>query len=1066
MGKISFAALLMCLSCSLLPGQIGTEGAFFGTVIDSSGSFVPGAEVIATHLGTGISKHAATDVQGNFNLFALPIGQYSVTVKAKGFKTWSLAQVELTVGDRNRLSPVLSVGEITDSISVVENTELLQTEKSSAETVVQLQQIRELPLDTRNPLALIALVPGMRYVSTQSGGERGTYVQGQGLRQNKTLYSVDGIASNAPMDEGGTAVPNVDAVAEFSVETLNFSAENGRDPIQVKVATKSGTNEFHGGAWEFLQNDAFNARNTFALKTPRVRYNQFGGNLGGPVIKNKTFFYGNFQGTVVHNQSLYTAQTATPAMKQGNFSGLSTIIKDPANNNTPFAGNIIPATRINSASAYFLPKLLDSPTGTFQTNVGTINDTWEATGRVDHQITASQRIYGRYVMVRQPSTQFAIPTSLTNDKVTQHSLAVNYSWTVSSNTVLAIGGGMMRTREAYTNPNLGVTNDDVAAGIQGFPTAGREKWIGPPNINLSSGYTGIGYAGWGVPGQLYGGVYNGKADVHSQRGAHTLAAGIEYASIHTYGDHGSCCVRGTFNFGNLTGDGFADFLLGYTSGSSRNTPLAAFGTDNAPYTGLFVNDNWRILPNLSLDLGLRYERWYARQNARNATSTWDPKLQKIVAANQADGNINLAAFGTTPALSKALAGLWVTGRAAGYADGLWEGAGEWAPRVGLVYRPFARHQFVIRGAYGLFYNTMTGNRSASAAANPPFWGVESVSFGLNQLQPWNTVWSTDPNAFGVLSFVDAQDPRIKPARTQEWNVTIQTALPLKSALTLSYVGTNVGREVTEIPYNAPTVGFHSNLQADRPVPQMGAISRLENFGRNWYNGLQAKVERRFAAGITYTFSYSFSRSMGEASNGVDESSSILAWSPAWYNRGRTSFDYRHVEYATVVWELPFGHDRKFGSNMGHVFDAVAGGWNLSVAEQARSGQPFNVGGGYANLGDGDSARSDLIGNPQIANPSTAQWFNTAAFQKPALYAWGTSPIGVLEAPGLVQFNTAFSKNLRVAERKQLQLRWEAFNASNRVNYGQPNNNASSSQIGRITSANTARYMQFGLKFLF
>ena len=586
-----------------------------------------------------------------------------------------------------------------ESISVTSDAELLQqrqqTEKSDVETVVQMQQIRQLPLDTRNPLALVSLVPGMHWVNTQSGGERATYVQGQGLRDNKTSFQLDGVSSNAPMDEGGTGIPNVDAVAEFSVETLNFSAENGRDPVQVHIATKSGGNEFHGAAWEFNQNDAYNARNTFAVSTPRVRRNQFGADIGGPVKRNKTFFFANFEGTVIHNAQIWNTQAVTGAMKQGDFSALSTTIIDPLTK-TPFAGNVVPQNRISSASAYFLPKLLqaNSANGLFRANTGTVNDTWEGTGRVDHQITDAQRIYGRYVTVREPSTLLGYaPTAVTNDRVEQHNVAVNYAWTLSPNTVFTAGGGMLRTRESYTNPDLGKNNDALSAGIQGFPTAGREKWIGPPNINFGSGYQGISYAGWGVPGALYGGVYNGKAEVHHTHGSHTLAAGIEYADVHTYGDHGSCCVRGTFGFGNLyTGDGFADYLLGYTSSSSRNAPLAAFGTDRAPYTGIYVNDEWRLRSNLSLQLGLRYERWFARHDSRNAASSWDPALQKVIAANQANGSINMSAFLTTPNVAAATANIWVTARQAGYPDGLWEGNGNWAPRIGAVYRPFAHHR--------------------------------------------------------------------------------------------------------------------------------------------------------------------------------------------------------------------------------------------------------------------------------------------------------------------------------------------------------------------------------------
>lgn len=1070
MGKSCFASILLGLvSTFMLPGQVSTEGAFFGTVTDTTGSSVPGATVSATHLETGFTKQVATDPDGTFSLFALPIGKYSVTVKANGFKTWQLAGVELTVGDRSRLSPVLTVGEISESISITANAELLQTEKSSVESVVQMRQIRELPLDTRNPLALVSLVPGMRYVSTETGGERGTYVQGQGVRQNKTEFTLDGFISNAPMDEGGTGIPNVDAIAEFSVE-MNFSAENGRDPMQVKVATKSGTNEFHGSAWEFNQNDAYNARNTFALTTPRVRYNQFGAAAGGPVFRNKTFFYGNFQGTVVHNAQVFNQQAVTPAMEKGDFSALQHPITDPLNNNAPFAGNIIPASRINSASTYFLPILMvaNSPGGLFKANAGTINDTWEGTGRIDHLITQTQRIYGRYVAVREPNTLLGYePSAVTNDLVAQQNVGLNYTWTLSPRTVLTLGGGFLRTRESYTNSSLGVNNDALSAGIQGFPTAGREKWIGPPNINFGSGYNGISYAGWGVPGALYGGNYNGKGEVHMYRGKHTIAAGMDYTDVHTYGDHGSCCVRGTFNFTNLyTGDGFADYLLGLTSGSSKNAPLAAFGTDHAPYTGFYVNDSWRILPNFSLDLGMRYEYWYGRHDAHDAASTWDPVLQKVIAANGSNGNINLNAFLTTPGVAAATAGLWETARQAGYPDNLWTGNGNWGPHVGLVYRPANSQRFVIRSGYGLYYNAMTGNRSASAAANLPFWGVESISYGLTQLQNWQTVWNSDPNSYGIFSIGESQDPRIRAARTNEWNLSLQTALPQQTALTLSYVGNKVNRDVVLIPYNAPPIGPNPNLQADRPDPLIGSISRLENAGRSWYHALQVKVERRFATGLAYTFAYTYSRSMALNSNGVDEGTSILAYSPNWYNRGRTPYDFRQLQSATLLWEIPFGHGRKLHPNASGVLDAIAGGWNFMVLETARSGAPFSIGGGYANLGDGDSSRADIIGNPGIANPSTAAWFNTAAFQKPALYTFGSVPLGILDGPGFVQFNTALSKNFRVAERKQLQFRGEAFNAFNHVNYGNPNNNIASSLFGHITSASTARYMQLGLKFLF
>lgn len=1067
----SILVIWICLGLAAfaLMGQTGTEGSFFGVVTDSTGSSVPNAEVTVSHQATGLVRKATTDMQGSFNIFALPIGKYSVTVEAAGFKAWRLTEAALTVGDRSRISPVLEVGATSESISVSADAELLQTEKSSAETVVQMQQIRELPLDTRNPLALVALVPGMRWVSSQSGGERATYVQGQGLRSNKTSFQLDGMSSNAPMDEGGTAIPNVDAVAEFTVESLNFSAENGRSPIQVKIATKSGSNEFHGALWEFNQNNVYNARNTFAVTRPRVRRNQFGAAIGGPIIKNKTFFFANFEGTTIRNEQVWNNFAVTPAMKQGDFSALSTPIIDPQTGNQ-FAGNIIPKARFSGASSYFLPIIQEanSPNGTFRANAGNKNDVWEGTGRVDHQLTDGQRIYGRYTTVRQPSTAFGYsPSAITDDVVSQHSVAGNYTAALSANSVLTIEGGVLSTREEYTNASLGQTNDALNAGLQGFPTEGREKWIGPPNINLGSGYQGIWYSGWGVPGALYGKVYNLKGSLHQFWQGHTLAAGVEFANVQTYGDHGSGNARGTYSFGNLyTGNGFADFLLGYPSYSARNAPLADFGTDSAPYIGAFFNDSWRLRPNLSLDLGLRYEHWLPRKNARNAASTWDPEIGKVVAANESNGNINMDAFLATSRVAAATSDLWVTARSAGYNDGLWHGNGNWAPRIGLVYRPFDKRPFVIRGAYGLFYNTITGNRSASAAANLPFWGVEALSYGLTQLQPWETAWSTDPNTFGIFSIGESQDPRIKAARTQEWNLTLQTELPFQTAFTLTYAGTSVDREVMLVPYNTPVVGAHSNLQADRPIPTIGSIQRLENYGKNWYHGLQTKLERRFGSGVAYTFSYAFSRSMGENSFGSDEYSSILQYSPSWYNRGRTNFDYRHVQFATLLWELPVGHGKRFLTEANGVLNAVLGGWNFTLTEQARSGAPLSMGGGFANLGNGDGTRANLVGDPSISNQGPSMWFNTSAFARPDLYSWGTSPLGIVEGPGFLQFNTALLKNFQIGESKALQFRWEAFNALNRANYNNPNTNVASGNFGRITSASSPRYMQIGVKFLF
>lgn len=1057
------------LPSASLFAQTGTDASFIGTVTDSSGGAVAGAEITIKHLSTGLTKTATSDESGNFSISALPIGPYSVLVKANGFKRWELSRTELSVSDRSRLTPVLTLGEVSETVSVEANTELLQTEKGTVETVVQMQQIRELPLPTRNPLALAALVPGMRWESTQNGGERATYIQGQGLRNNKTAFLLDGLNSNAPMDEGGTAIPNVDAIAEFNVQTLNFNAESGRNPTQVIVVIKSGTNQLRGTAWEFLQNDAFNARNTFSPTRATVRRNQFGGAVGGPIVQNKTFIFGSYEGTIIRNARIYNSQAVTPAMKQGDFSALSKVINDPLTK-APFPGNRIPADRISDASRYFLPLILEanSPDGFYKNNVSAKNDTHEGTIRLDHILTPAQRLYGRAVIVRQPQDQLGYrpdPGLTGYSEVQQYNIGMSYTWTMSPNTLLTAAFGTMRTDSSYSNPALGKQNDVQLAGIQGIPTAGREKWIGPPDISFASGYTGVNFpGGWGVPGALYGTVYNGKTSISHVRGSHTLATGFEYGDWRTFGAHGSAAPRGSFSFGNLyTNDGFADYLLGLTSSTSRNDPLTTFGNDRAPYMAGFVQDVWRVRENFTLELGLRYERWLAHRNFQQISSIWDPGINKVVVAVDSNGDPNLNAFPVTPFLANATRNLWATAREANIPDGLYEANGNWAPRFGAVYRPFKSKDFVVRAGYGTYYNSFTGNRGGSTI-NMPHWSSEALTVATTALQRWETVWPADPTSFGAFT-VNAPLYNIRPARTHEWNATIQTALPFRSALTLSYVGTRVNNEIAANLLNEASVGFHSNIQADRPFPQFASIQTYQNLGKNWYHALQTKVERRFTSGLSFILSYSFSRSMAE--NLPDcETCALLPYSPGWYNRGRTSFDRRHIEYAAVVWELPFGRGRRFGSGINRATDLLLGGWQLAFTQQGQSGAPLSISNGVASLGNGQTPRANIVGNPGVDNPGPNGWFNTAAFATAPNYTFGNSGIGVIEGPGIFAINTNLSKNFNITESKYLQFRWESFNVTNRVNYNNPSTSLTSATYSRITGAGDSRYMQLGLKFYF
>jgi outer membrane receptor protein involved in Fe transport len=1056
---------LLLVFAAVLAGQVGTQGSILGVVTDPSGAVVPAADVSVKHQETGLERTTQTSSTGSFEVLALPIGPYTVTVTAPGFKTWTLSDATITVGQRARVSPVLEVGQISEQITVEAAGELLQTEKSSVETTVELNQIRELPLANRNPLVLVALVPGMRYIGS-GGPELGTTVQGLGMRTNQTQFQLDGVNANAAMDEGGMAVPNVDAVAEFNVATNAFSAENGRSPIQVLVATKSGTNEFHGTVYEFLQNDALNARNTFASAVPKLRRNQFGASVGGPIIRNRTFFFGSFQGTLVPSDRIFNNTTIDPAMLNGDFSSLSKAIVDPATGN-PFPNNQIPTDRFSSASEYFFADLLKPNTAgnLFQALEGVSHDTWEYTGRIDHNLTDSQRIYGRSVVVHDTERSLGFrPDLVRNDSKDQVSIAGNYTNTLSPTVLLTISGGYLRSENLGDSDHVGNTNFANEAGIQGFPTAGRERFIGYPNINIT-GYPGISEAGFGTPLRLWSDAWNFKGALNVIRDAHTLAFGYEFDDRSVFGNHGSHSPRGSFDFnGQYTGDAFADYVLGLTAGSRRNFPLAPFGQEHAPYSALYAQDFWRLTPNFTLSFGLRYEYWHEHTLKNGNGATFDPAIGKVIAATD-DGQINLTAQPVAQFLAPASEGLWVAASEVGVPDGLFEANGNWAPRLGAVWRPFTQRDLVFRAGYGLYYSTYTGNRSASSIVGIPYWTWESSSFSPLSPQGWETAWPADPDTFIQPSIGESPAWDIRPPKTHEWHFTIQTAMPASSALTLSYVGTRItGQHVMEA-LNEVAPGNYTNLQAAKPYTEFGQINVLNNIGASNYHGLQAKWERRFSQGLSFMASYAFSKHLGNLLPN-EEYELLQPFTPPGYLRGRTGYDRTHNLFVNAVYEVPFGHGRAWGKDLHSVANAILGGWQMSFINSFTSGAPLSVTVPGATLGNGWNTRAHTVGDPELTDPNTAAWFNTGAFAAPPRLAYGSSGLGIIEGPGRHILDFGLMKNFRWSEARYVQFRWEMYNAFNHVNYNNPGTTLDTSAFGRILSAQSARTMQLGLKVVF
>ena len=486
---LAFLALTVSLSA-----QVGTEGSILGIVTDSSGAVVAGAEVTVVNLGTNLTKKAITDSQGNFEILALPRGTYSITAAFSGFKTWVVESTELTLGERKRISPVLTVGEISDKVTVEATAELIQTEKGSLESVVAQKQIVELPLNGRNPVELVRLIPGMRYLG-QGGPERGITVQGMGNRTGDgggTEFQVDGLNANAGMDEGGFGIPNVDTIAEFNVETANFSAEHGRNALQVLAATKNGTNAFHGTLWEFHRNAKLDAKNTFASTKPKLIRNQYGYSVGGPVIKDKTFFFTSYEGTKIRTDRIYNSTPVPTPFFTGNFSSLGKPIIDPVTK-VQFPGNQIPADRIVSSAKSFFPYILtpNGGDGRYRTVASQPQDIYELTVRIDQQLTNKQRIYGRYIINNSDQTLPQYRPDVTQENGTkQQNVGLNYTYAVTPTTLFTVGANYLRSLNLFTTPVAGTTNLTEQAGIQGFTTPGRDEFIGLPSVSFT-GYEGF-----------------------------------------------------------------------------------------------------------------------------------------------------------------------------------------------------------------------------------------------------------------------------------------------------------------------------------------------------------------------------------------------------------------------------------------------------------------------------------------------------------------------------------------------------------------------------------------------
>ncbi len=1036
------------------------QAGLVGVVRDPSGAAVPDAAVTAIHLQTGLRQSRSTSVEGLFSLPALPVGQYRLEVEKPGFQRYVREGITLAVNDVVNLDVVLKLGATTEAVTVTAAAPLLETQVGGIRGLVDQQRIVDLPLNGRNITQLMSIQAGV-ILRASSYGEGDAFVV-SGSRQSGVYWLMDsGMNTDSYRNFSGN-FPNPDAIQEFSVQKTNFSAEYGNAMgAVVNVVTKSGSNELHGAAFEFVRNAVFNARNFFAARRDTLKRNQFGATLGGPVRKDKAFFFVSYQGTRLRSDPGLTRQfLPTAAMRRGDFSSVTRAITDPQTRQ-PFPGNQIPANRLNPVTLNFLKYLPDpgTPTGERFVGIPVKNNLNEFMARGDYYL-GSHRLVGRYFRnkltrpfggnVNDLASMYAPEAGLSRQPYVQ--LTFNDIYTISAQWLNSFTFAYRgrRTLNDWSAVKLPINFRD--AGVKGIAVKD------PPSvyINVSGGF--LARPGWNYDKLDY--------DLHWadtatwMRGAHELKFGAEVVrSSNKIRNHFR--TMGLFNFtGAISGNAMADFMLGevyqFDQGGGEYKDL--YGTR----WGFFVQDNWRFTPNLTLNLGLRWEPMWPYHDTLGRVQCFQPGVRSERFPNAPLGYLNAGDPGCPEG---------------GFSAYPWQVA----PRFGFAWRPGGGRS-VIRGGFGLFWNpqfTVLYNGFVNAAPFSP----QITRYNVRFEDPY--AGTENPFPAGFAPFLPPKDSKFvvplgsfgsfasefRPSYQEMVNLTLEREFIPNLVVRASYVG-NLGRRLSvsnDVNYARYAPGASTaNIQQRRPYRDFTRIFITSADTTSSYHGFQLSVERRVSENLSFELNYTVSKSIDEASaDQTPQNPSQRVPLNRTLNRGLSDFDLPQRLVVSHVWNLPrLAQSARW-------LKGVLGGWQFTGITTLRSGFPFTVTSGVDRALSGNNMDyADLIGNPYLdpnrpRNELVAQYFNTGAFALAALGTFGTSPRNILRGPGAVNFDLGLMKSFSLAENLRFQFRTELFNAFNKPNFGNPYAAANvANRFGRLESASDPRIVQFGLKLLF
>jgi hypothetical protein len=1085
--------IVLALLCSALAYGQADTATIVGTVRDSSGAVIVGGTITVTDTDTGTKTVTRTDSTGNYVVTPLRIGNYTVAVEAPGFKTETHSGIVLQVQDRLRVDFTMQVGAVSDAVNVQESVPVIQTESSSLGDVVASQQITDMPLNGRDYTQLATLTTGVVKITENGGGINGatSATNGNaggafavnGTRGNLNNFMLDGIDNNSNDNAGNILSTNVDAIQEFKVQTSGYSAEFGRSGGAVINATiKSGTNAFHGTAFEFLRNSALDARGFFEpADQPKApfRQNQFGGTVGGPIKRNKTFFFADYQGTRIGTAKTDISTVPTPAEIGGNFSALLTgtpagQIFDPqsttmVNGNvvrTPFAGNIIPGSRLDPISSavaqlYPAPNVSGAMANNYIVNAAGNEQIDQGDGRMDHNITDRQQVFARFSwsqinrFQQPPLPGLADGGSYSTGNYIEDTrgAAIGYTFAISPTMVNELRIGFNRAHYVDNTPAYGQKYPGAGLAVPGVPNNATVNGL---TLFQPNAYHTLGEPGY-TPTTSTSQEFQYGDTLSIVHGKHSLKMGpqLRWSQFNLF-QIGQ--PRGAFGFtgeftsdsptsGDGSGNGLADMLLGLPTSSTIST-LTYFGNRQQTYGG-FIQDDYQVSRTLTLNLGVRYDYTTPITEAHNQQSNFDFATGQLIVAGQ-------------------------NGASAGLVNA---DKNDFAPRVGFAWNPFKNT--VIRSGYGRFfsYQEIRTGDPLQLAYNLPFFyqptfisdGVTpilTVSKGFPSLNPSQAIDA------GVTVSGSGVGSHLHAPVLDEWNFNIQQQLPAQILFEVAYVGSKSTHLQTLLDPNQDPVPGPGDIQSRRPYPQYGPFTDIVDRGNSNYSALEIKAEKRLSHGLMFLSAFTYSKSM----NDQPEICCNGPWPQNSYNvaseRGPSDFDQKFRWVSSFDYQLPVGKGQRY-LNSSRAEDLILGGWHLGGIFTVHSGFYFSPLMGYdpSNTGSIGLLRTDRTcnGNFPSGQRSINNWFDASCFPLPTTYAFGNAGKNVLIGPGGVSGDFALRKMFAITDRQALEFRAEFFNAFNHAVFAQPDNYITDGPgaTGVITSTVLPqREIQFALKLHF